>query len=231
MSIVNPPVVLLQPPARLLIGSGALTVPSPPLQLLSGARVTGAAILPAPLGLAAPAQLGRAVALAHAVDPAARFISVPAEVPMPGVSVVVLGGVAGAPLVLLQEASFPSPVPAALPGDFRYTVVSCDGSRARPDKYCEECAYKGFVRKGTGTGGARWRDPKEHREISALEAAARSAAALAQYGRVYMDTVSTQLNTVSAELGGVETGARPKQMGRGAVTSSPQRGSMAQALG
>jgi hypothetical protein len=161
------------------------------------------------------------------VGPTARFITVPATVPVPGVSVMVQGGVAGPALELvLQEASIPTPARATLPDDFYYTVVSCGGCRARPGVYCETCVYKGFVRKGKRKGGARWKNPKERHdsEISALEAAARSAVALARYGRAYGETLS-------AELGGVETGARPPQRGRGAVISALQRGSLAQTLG
>ena len=51
-----------------------------------------------------------------------------------------------------------------------------------------------------------------------------AASALAVFGDVYADTAS-------AELGGVETGARPPLLGRGAVRTAPQRGSLAQWLG
>jgi hypothetical protein len=160
------------------------------------------------------------------VGPTARFITVPATVPVPGVSVMVQRGVAGPALKLvLQEASIPTPVRAALPADFRYAVESCAWCRARPGVYCEVCVYKGFVRKGTRRGGARWRNPKERRVRSALELAARATKPLALYGRVFADAMSVG-------LGGVGTGARPPPArGRGATSSAKQPGSLAQSLG
>jgi hypothetical protein len=51
-----------------------------------------------------------------------------------------------------------------------------------------------------------------------------AASALAVFGDVYADTAS-------AELGGVETGARPPSYGRGARQAALQLGSLAQAMG